>query len=86
MGRVLVVDDEPSMREFLAICLRRAGHEVELADSGQVAIDRRVAGLENVQDTLHIGERGPAPSRDRARERFARIVRRAGETAEAGDQ
>ncbi len=28
MGRVLVVDDERSMREFLAICLRRAGHDV----------------------------------------------------------
>src|SRR5215510_8466445 len=34
MGRVLVVDDEQSMREFLAICLRRAGHEVAVADSG----------------------------------------------------
>jgi two-component system response regulator PilR (NtrC family) len=38
MGRVLVVDDEQSMREFLAICLRRAGHEVATADSGTAAI------------------------------------------------
>ena len=37
MGRVLVVDDEASMRDFLAICLRRAGHEVELAASGTAA-------------------------------------------------
>ena len=38
MGRVLVVDDEASMRDFLGICLRRAGHEVELAASGAVAL------------------------------------------------
>jgi two-component system, NtrC family, response regulator PilR len=38
MGRVLVVDDEQSMREFLAICLRRAGHEVVVADSGAAAL------------------------------------------------
>ncbi len=38
MGRVLVVDDEQSMREFLAICLRRAGHEVVVADSGVAAL------------------------------------------------
>jgi len=38
MGRVLVVDDERSMREFLAICLRRAGHEVEVADSATAAL------------------------------------------------
>ncbi len=38
MGRVLVVDDELSMREFLAICLRRAGHEVAVADSGAAAM------------------------------------------------
>ncbi len=38
MGRVLVVDDEQSMREFLAICLRRAGHEVSVADSGAAAV------------------------------------------------
>src|SRR3954451_18344557 len=28
VGSILVVDDEQSMREFLAICLRRAGHSV----------------------------------------------------------
>jgi two-component system response regulator PilR (NtrC family) len=38
MGRVLVVDDEQSMREFLAICLRRAGHEVEVASSGAAGV------------------------------------------------
>jgi two-component system response regulator PilR (NtrC family) len=38
MGRVLVVDDERSMREFLAICLRRAGHEVVVAESGVAAL------------------------------------------------
>src|SRR5262245_62070299 len=38
MGRVLVVDDEQSMREFLAIALRRAGHEVRLCDSGAAAV------------------------------------------------
>ncbi len=38
MGRILVVDDERSMREFLAICLKRGGHEVMVADSGDQAI------------------------------------------------
>ena len=40
VGKILVVDDEQSMREFLAICLRRAGHEVALAQSGGEAIER----------------------------------------------
>ncbi len=40
MGQILVVDDEQSMREFLSICLRRAGHQVTLAGSGSEAIDR----------------------------------------------
>ena len=43
MGRVLVVDDERSMREFLAICLRRAGHDVEVLDSGAAALARAAA-------------------------------------------
>jgi two-component system, NtrC family, response regulator PilR len=40
VGRILVVDDEQSMREFLGICLRRAGHEVTVARSGGEALDR----------------------------------------------
>ncbi len=43
MGKILVVDDEQSMREFLAICLRRAGHEVTVAQSGGEAIERLAA-------------------------------------------
>jgi two-component system, NtrC family, response regulator PilR len=37
--RVLVVDDERSMRELLSIVLRRDGHEVLLAENGAAAID-----------------------------------------------
>jgi two-component system, NtrC family, response regulator PilR len=37
--RVLVVDDERSMRELLAITLRQAGYEVTLAENGDAAID-----------------------------------------------
>jgi two-component system, NtrC family, response regulator PilR len=39
-SRILVVDDERSMRELLAIVLRREGYEVELADNGREAIAR----------------------------------------------
>ncbi|MCX5748039.1 MAG: response regulator, partial [Proteobacteria bacterium] len=40
MGKILVVDDEQSMREFLAICLRRSKYEVVVADSGKAALDK----------------------------------------------
>src|SRR5712691_7976852 len=38
--RVLVVDDERSMREVLAIALRQAGYDVTLADGGVAALER----------------------------------------------
>ncbi len=38
--RILVVDDELSMREMLRIVLRRDGYEVVLAESGREAIER----------------------------------------------
>jgi two-component system response regulator PilR (NtrC family) len=38
-SRVLVVDDERSMRELLSIVLRRDGHEVLLAENGAAALD-----------------------------------------------
>ncbi|HKT80527.1 MAG TPA: sigma-54 dependent transcriptional regulator, partial [Vicinamibacterales bacterium] len=37
--RILVVDDERSMRELLAIVLRREGYEVVLAENGRMAIE-----------------------------------------------
>ena len=38
-ARILIVDDERSMREMLAILLRREGHEVDIADNGRRAIE-----------------------------------------------
>jgi len=38
MAKILIVDDEQSMREFLAILLKRQGYEVEAAESGEVAL------------------------------------------------
>lgn len=40
MASVLVVDDEPSLREMLRIVLRRDGYDVEVAASGEEAIAR----------------------------------------------
>jgi two-component system response regulator PilR (NtrC family) len=37
--RILVVDDERSMRELLAIVLRREGYEVLLAENGRTAVE-----------------------------------------------
>ncbi len=37
MSRILVVDDEPSMRELLSLMLRKEGHEVALAESRATA-------------------------------------------------
>ena len=39
MAHILVVDDEPEIRDFCAVALREAGHHVVLADNGQSAID-----------------------------------------------
>ena len=38
-ARVLVVDDEKSMRDLLAITLQKAGYEVTLAEGGAAAIE-----------------------------------------------
>jgi two-component system, NtrC family, response regulator PilR len=38
-ARILVVDDERSMREMLTILLKREGHEVAVAENGRSAID-----------------------------------------------
>ena len=39
VSRILVVDDERSMREMLGILLRRDGHDLTIAESGRQAIE-----------------------------------------------
>ena len=39
-NRILVVDDEASMRELLVIMLRREGYHVEEAEDGGVALKK----------------------------------------------
>ena len=51
-GRVLVADDEQSMREFLAICLRREGHEVSVVSSGEEALSVLSGRAEHAPDVL----------------------------------
>ncbi len=38
--RILIVDDEPSMREMLGIVLRRDGYDVVIAENGTQALER----------------------------------------------
>ena len=40
MCKILVVDDEPDVREVLRIALSQLGHVVQEAENGQVALDR----------------------------------------------
>jgi len=39
-ARILVVDDELSMREFLGILFEKEGHSVRLAEGGEAALQR----------------------------------------------
>ena len=39
MKKVLVAEDEESIREFIVINLTRSGYEVEQAENGAVALD-----------------------------------------------
>jgi two-component system response regulator PilR (NtrC family) len=48
VGSVLVVDDERSMREFLAIFLKRAGHHVTVAASGKEGLEQLAAAPPDV--------------------------------------
>lgn len=40
MAKILVVDDEKQIRDILTQFLQRAGHEVELAEDGVVALQK----------------------------------------------
>ncbi len=45
MAHLLVVDDEPSIRELLEISFRKEGHKVEVASSGEAAKSRLAAQI-----------------------------------------
>lgn len=38
MARILLAEDDPSMRQFLAAALRRAGYEVDAVGDGEAAL------------------------------------------------
>ncbi len=38
--KILIIDDDPSIRNMLAIVLKKSGYEVTLTDSGRSALDR----------------------------------------------
>ena len=39
-ARILIVDDDPGMRQMLEVLLRRAGHEVDVLGGGAAAVER----------------------------------------------
>ena len=39
-SRILIIDDERSMREFVSILLRKQGHEVEMADCAEAGFEK----------------------------------------------
>jgi CheY-like chemotaxis protein len=47
--RILVLDDEPQVRNGIGIMLKHLGHKVELADKGSKAVAAYREGLENGQ-------------------------------------
>jgi two-component system response regulator PilR (NtrC family) len=52
LNRILVVEDEKSMRDLLALMLRKEGYAVESADSGLKARDRMESGREGPFDLV----------------------------------
>jgi two-component system response regulator PilR (NtrC family) len=71
-GRILVVDDEMSMREVLEITLRQEGYEITLADGGEAALgildaatfdlvltDLRMPGIDGIGVLRAVKERAP---------------------------
>jgi two-component system cell cycle response regulator CpdR len=39
MARILIAEDDSSMRQFLAMALRRAGHDVDIREDGLAALN-----------------------------------------------
>ena len=62
MARVLIVDDEPVMRELIEVTLEDAGHAVESVESGRAALERLAQqAYDLIVCDLHMSDRdGPA--------------------------
>jgi len=73
-ARILVVEDEPSIREVLNLYLRRAGYEVEVAGDGRAALesladrmpdlvvlDLMLPHVDGLEITRWLRERGDTP-------------------------
>jgi CheY-like chemotaxis protein len=73
--RVLVVDDEPAVRDVLARILRRAGHEVTVAASGEQALELFIPGQYDLLFTdLGMPGMGGAALLSRLRARDPRLI------------
>jgi DNA-binding NtrC family response regulator len=72
MASILVIDDEPRLREAVSLLLSRDGHTVELADSGEageglfakssfdvVVIDIRLPGIDGIQTLERLRRHDP---------------------------
>ncbi len=72
MARILLIDDDTSLREVVSFMLMEAGHEVLPAADGQAGLDRlnedpdlvltdiRMPGMDGMEVLKHIVEDGPA--------------------------
>jgi two-component system response regulator PilR (NtrC family) len=74
---LLVVDDEPALRELLPMIFAREGYRVSTAESGERALDRwselrpdlvvcdlNMPGMDGLELLRHVRERGAAEGRD----------------------
>ncbi|MFT3769763.1 MAG: sigma-54 dependent transcriptional regulator [Minicystis sp.] len=74
-GRILVVDDEESIRKMLRMCLEGAGYDVTLAPTGEAAVaaakrappdlalvDLRLGGMDGIAVTRALAHDAPASS------------------------
>jgi DNA-binding response OmpR family regulator len=73
-ARILVVEDEPSIREVVSLYLRRAGYQVTVVDEGQAALeslatqtpdlvvlDLMLPNVDGLEITRWLRERGDTP-------------------------
>ena len=72
MAKILIVDDELSMREFLGILLRKQGYEVTSVSSGEEAVaqvdrefydvvltDLKMSGMSGLDVLRQVSDRSP---------------------------